>query len=633
MKKVTIACLFISLVNFIYAQERVIEQPPFIAWNTSTLEIDKIILSDTATVFEIRGFAAPNVWIAIASSSTLKDKNGHVYPIRSGQGIQLNEHLYMPESGQAPFRLIFPPIPKSVTSVDFSEGNEVQGPFRIWGIQLQNKTLPPLALPREAIVHKPDMNTNLPEPRFQYGKAVLKVTIPDYHKEMGDAMLFHSDATREVGKSEYIKFNDEGTFRYETPLVSVTPGKLRLNNQEFDYILAPGEETEIIINFRELSRRQSRNHRDSPSYGEPIYYNGYLASLQQELATHKIETMVGFDYEKMLADIDGMNIDEVTKYLLDEHQEISRKIAQAPISRAAKEVLQADVDLSAANRICSVNYLIPQAKAIKMSDNREEMIKYLRASLMELPESQYQILKDKFPVINQSKAMYAFNNMFFVRDIIRNKEQIVKALGTSQGILFDNMASMAVTKSVLEFTPLTQQQEITLKDLSSPAYLKQGLALNQKLLKSIEDRKKRMSNIAQMDIKEVNNEDLYAALVGKHRGKAVLIDIWATWCAPCRQANQDMKPLKEEWKDKDIVFVYVAGENSPEKLWEEMSAEISGEHHRLTKDQFNYLMESFNASGVPTYIVVDKDGSVSRVMTGYPGLETMKKELLKAGIN
>ena len=633
MKKVIFAWLLISLVSFVYAQERVIEHPPFTVWNTSSIEIDKVILTDTATVLEITGFSRPNTWIAIASSSKLKDNNGLVYPIRSGQGIQLDEHLYMPESGQSSFRLVFDPVPMSATFIDFSEGDKTQGAFRIWGIQLQNKTLPPLVLPREAVVHQPDMNASLPEPKFQYGKAVLKVTVLDYQTEMGNAMIFLGDAARAMRGSEYIKFNDNGTFRYETQLITVTPGKLLLNNRDFDYMLAPGEETEIIINFREFSRRQSRHHRNSPSFGEPVYYNGYLASLQQELAANKIETMVCRNYEKMLAEIKGMDVDEVTNYLLTKYQEISNKIVQAPVSRACKELLQADVDLSAASRICSVNDLIPQSKAIGISNNQEDMIKYLKANRMKLPDSQYQIVKEKFPIVNQPKSMYAFNNRFFTRFAMSQKEQVSKALGTNLGVLFDNIVSVEATQSIQEFTPLTQQQEIMLADLSSPAYLEQAQALNQKLLESIESRKKRISNLTQMDIKEVSNEDLYAALVRKHRGKVVLIDIWATWCGPCRQANQEMKPLKEEWKDKDIVFVYVAGENSPEELWQEMSAEISGEHHRLTKDQFRYLMESFNASGVPTYIVVDKDGSVSRVIPGYPGLEEMKKALVKAGVN
>ena len=184
---------------------------------------------------------------------------------------------------------------------------------------------------------------------------------------------------------------------------------------------------------------------------------------------------------------------------------------------------------------------------------------------------------------------------------------------------------MQVCRSIQEFVPITEDQKTTLASLPSPAYLEQAEGMNQKLIESIERNQRKMANLALADLKEVINEDLYAAIVGKHRGKVVLIDIWATWCSPCRVANEEMAPLKEEWKDKDIVFVYIAGENSPEELWKNMIADIKGEHHRLSREQYGYLMESFNASGVPTYIVVDKNGNVSRVITGYPGAEKMKQ--------
>ena len=47
----------------------------------------------------------------------------------------------------------------------------------------------------------------------------------------------------------------------------------------------------------------------------------------------------------------------------------------------------------------------------------------------------------------------------------------------------------------------------------------------------------------------------------------VLVDMFATWCGPCKMAMKMMKPMKEELIDKDIVYVFIAGENSPETTW------------------------------------------------------------------
>ena len=107
------------------------------------------------------------------------------------------------------------------------------------------------------------------------------------------------------------------------------------------------------------------------------------------------------------------------------------------------------------------------------------------------------------------------------------------------------------------------------------------------------------------------------------------IDNWATWCGPCRMANKVMAPMKEELKDKDIVYLYITGEVSPQKTWENMIPDIHGEHYRLTNAQWEYLSKSFGIRGVPTYLIIDRKGDIKFKQTGFPGVEKMKEELLK----
>lgn len=64
--------------------------------------------------------------------------------------------------------------------------------------------------------------------------------------------------------------------------------------------------------------------------------------------------------------------------------------------------------------------------------------------------------------------------------------------------------------------------------------------------------------------------------------------------------------MKEELKDKDIVYLYITGEVSPQKTWENMIPDIHGEHYRLTNAQWEYLSKSFGIRGVPTYLIIDR---------------------------
>lgn len=91
-----------------------------------------------------------------------------------------------------------------------------------------------------------------------------------------------------------------------------------------------------------------------------------------------------------------------------------------------------------------------------------------------------------------------------------------------------------------------------------------------------------------------------------------------------------MAPLKKEWKDKDIVYIYIAGENSPEGAWKNMIPDIPGEHFRITQSQWDYLSKELGVSGVPTYIFVDKNGNMVHKVVGFPGVDEIKKQLQKA---
>ena len=88
--------------------------------------------------------------------------------------------------------------------------------------------------------------------------------------------------------------------------------------------------------------------------------------------------------------------------------------------------------------------------------------------------------------------------------------------------------------------------------------------------------------------------------------------------------------MKEELKDKDILYVYIAGENSPKGAWENMIPDVHGEHFRVTNDQWRYLMDKFNIQGVPTYLIIDRKGNTVYQHTGFPGVDTMKKKLMEA---
>jgi thiol-disulfide isomerase/thioredoxin len=201
-------------------------------------------------------------------------------------------------------------------------------------------------------------------------------------------------------------------------------------------------------------------------------------------------------------------------------------------------------------------------------------------------------------------------------------------MGTDKGLFFDIRKAMKYAEKITDFRPLTETDFQEIRLMENPYYLEKLTSMNNKLIETIEANKKK-TGFTINETGEVANEDLFASIISKFRGKVMLVDFWATWCGPCQKAMKDMKPMKEELADKDIVYLFIAGENSPKETWENMISDIHGEHYRLTNAQWAYINKQFSIQGVPTYMIIDKEGGIKNKFTGFPGVDTVKKQLLE----
>lgn len=93
------------------------------------------------------------------------------------------------------------------------------------------------------------------------------------------------------------------------------------------------------------------------------------------------------------------------------------------------------------------------------------------------------------------------------------------------------------------------------------------------------------------------------------RGKYVYIDMWATWCNPCRREFPHLKNLEEKFKDANIVFLGLSTDNNKSK-WEEMvqSGVLSGVQLYLGPQ--SKFQQSYNITGIPRFILLDKEGII-----------------------
>lgn len=117
-----------------------------------------------------------------------------------------------------------------------------------------------------------------------------------------------------------------------------------------------------------------------------------------------------------------------------------------------------------------------------------------------------------------------------------------------------------------------------------------------------------------------NGPDGKPMTLADHAGKTVLLNLWATWCAPCRAEMPALDALQKE-KGSDafqVVAVNVdAGDDvKPKKFLSETGVETLGYYRDSTMAVFNDLKTRGLALGLPATMLIDGEGCLIAHMNG-----------------
>ncbi|WP_274627657.1 thiol:disulfide interchange protein TlpA [Arvimicrobium flavum] len=117
-----------------------------------------------------------------------------------------------------------------------------------------------------------------------------------------------------------------------------------------------------------------------------------------------------------------------------------------------------------------------------------------------------------------------------------------------------------------------------------------------------------------------NGPDDAPMTLADRTGKTLLINLWATWCAPCREEMPALDALQKDMGGDEFEVVAInvdtGDDTKPKKFLEEIKVQSLASYRDNTMDIFNELKTRGLALGLPVTLLIDEDGCLLANMNG-----------------
>jgi thiol-disulfide isomerase/thioredoxin len=149
-----------------------------------------------------------------------------------------------------------------------------------------------------------------------------------------------------------------------------------------------------------------------------------------------------------------------------------------------------------------------------------------------------------------------------------------------------------------------------------------GLGFGEKVLKLDDEIETPKEPILDVD----GNQFDLAEILDRHKGKLIYLDVWASWCGPCRSQMPASKELHKAYGDR-VVFLYLSLDKQPD-AWKKAHAEEGFEKEYsfiIPNITTSNLVKELEITGIPRYILYDAAGKLVETRAARPSTPQVKE--------
>ena len=411
------------------------------------------------------------------------------------------------------------------------------------------------------------------------------------------------------------KLSKDGKFRMESEGISFLHNMTIRYNDFISLVAAPGDSINLIIDAAKLNVGKEgavyfSGDRENENNEIQNYYNYYSSEIINPDFSNELN--MDLDPKSMVKQIEE-RVDGYKNLL-----SIYEKQQETPMSDDLRELIERDMIFTLANRLLDYKRDSINVNLELLSDPIFGINDSLNFCTMMFDAHLSSYIYTKLNADSTFRQMYEQLNY---PEIINNGIRVIKTEqpNLSRDVMMWEFLSELIYDNPQLYNALPEMSNIFTDSKTGEKFTKFAL----ELISKIEIKETPINGVSYMnpngDVIELPKGDVFKYFAQKYPNKVIYIDVYATWCGPCRVEMKESNPiLHKKMKDKDVVFINLCLSSDVED-WHKMITEFGlKENYWFDYDAGQIFMSTYKIDAFPSYILVGKSGEITNLKAARP---------------